>query len=156
MGKYDLVEPALAAQGGTFAFTGVRMQPGKPVVFGELPAERETAIPFFGLPGNPVSTIVCFHVFVSPILAALAGELEYRPRYCLARMRANMQGKAGLTQFLPGSLQAAQGSSSVMPIVWQGSGDLAATARSNCFIVIPEDVDTLQEGDLVTVLLGDG
>src|SRR5439155_3850473 len=55
-GKYDLVEPALARAGASFHFTGVRIQPGKPLVFGEIPGEdRERPLPFFGLPGNPVS-----------------------------------------------------------------------------------------------------
>ncbi len=71
MGKYDLVEQALAKLGARFFFTGVLIQPGKPVVFGELRGPNKTT-PFFGLPGNPVSTMVTFQLFVRPLLDALA------------------------------------------------------------------------------------
>ena len=72
LGKYDLVEEVLASLGAKFFFTGVAIQPGKPVVFGEVTLERKTT-PFFGLPGNPVSTMVTFQLFVRPVLDALAG-----------------------------------------------------------------------------------
>ncbi len=85
-GKFDLVEPALARLGAKFHFTGVRMQPGKPLVFGELPrnsAPRVSGLlpvlPFFGLPGNPVSSAVTFLLFGSQVLAALAGSLTPIP-----------------------------------------------------------------------------
>ena len=89
-GKFDLVEPALARAGASFHFTGVRIQPGKPLVFGEL--RRRSTPPdqnqnrtkcFFGLPGNPVSSAVTFLLFASPILAALAGRKELGPRFAL-------------------------------------------------------------------------
>src|SRR5260370_42194561 len=74
MGEYDLVEEVLLALGAEFFFTGVRMQPGKPVVFGRLPAsDGSPARFFFGLAGNPVSPQVTFHCFVEPILRAMAG-----------------------------------------------------------------------------------
>ncbi len=150
MGKYDLVEPALAALGGVFHFTGARIQPGKPVVFGEL---EGTGLPFFGLPGNPVSTIVCFAVFVAPLLAALCGQGEYTPPFAQARLRHNYEGKAGLTRFLPALLTHDIALPSVEVIAWQGSGDLASTARANCFLVVPEETAGLAAGTTVTVLL---
>jgi len=71
-GKHDLVEDALAAEGAEFFFTGVSMQPGRPVVFGRIPARgQRTARYFFGLPGNPVSTQVTFLVFARTLLEAL-------------------------------------------------------------------------------------
>ncbi len=148
-GKYDLVEPALAALGGTFHFTGVRIQPGKPVVFGSL---QEGALPFFGLPGNPVSSIVCFALFVAPVLAALGGELGYTPPFVQARLGAAVKAKPGLTRFLPASLTHAIAGPTVDVVSWQGSGDLAATARANCFLVVPEDAQELAAGATVTVL----
>ena len=69
MGKYDLVEEVLLSLGAEFFFTGALIQPGKPVVFGKL-GERY----FFGLPGNPVSTMVTFSLFVEPLLGALCGD----------------------------------------------------------------------------------
>jgi molybdopterin molybdotransferase len=149
MGKYDLVEPALAALGAEFEFTGARIQPGKPIVFGSL---REGALPFFGLPGNPVSSIVCFALFVAPVLAALGGERGYRPPFVQALLGAAVQVKPGLTRFLPALLTHAIDGSMVEAIAWQGSGDLAATARANCFLVVPEDAAELKAGTTVTVL----
>ncbi len=150
MGQYDLVEPALAALGGRFHFTGVQIQPGKPVVFGSLHAG---ALPFFGLPGNPVSTIVCFALFVAPVLAALGGERGYRPRFVQARLRGQMQGKQGLTRFLPAWVEHDMAGATVKVIPWQGSGDLASTARANGFAVLPDSADLLVDGATVTVLL---
>ena len=72
MGKYDLVEEVLASLGAEFFFTGVAIQPGKPVVFGQVAVDGKST-PFFGLPGNPVSTMVTFQLFVRPVLDALGG-----------------------------------------------------------------------------------
>ena len=153
-GKFDLVEPALARLGAQFHFTGVRIQPGKPLVFGELPG-----LPFFGLPGNPVSSAVTFLLFGAPVLAALSGRQQHGPRFALARLAADTdrRAKPGLTRFLPASCTFSAGAGQLLPevalIPWQGSGDLAALARSNCFLVIPEDTPTLEAGATVQILL---
>jgi molybdopterin molybdotransferase len=165
-GKFDLVEPALARAGGQFHFTGVRIQPGKPLVFGELPRSWEdanqnqngTKCCFFGLPGNPVSSAVTFLLFATPVLSALAGSREMGPRFALARLAANTEkhGKAGLTRFLPAHCTFGGESAGIPEVVlvpWQGSGDLAALARSNCFLVVPENIHSLAAGAIVRVLL---
>jgi molybdopterin molybdotransferase len=163
-GKFDLVEPALARAGARFHFTGVRIQPGKPLVFGELP-KRSNPAPkirqaqcFFGLPGNPVSSAVTFLLFAAPILAALAGSRESTPRFALARLSkdTDKHSKPGLTRFLPASctFSAAAGQLPEVALVpWQGSGDIAALARSNCFLVVPEETSTLEAGAIVRILL---
>lgn len=159
-GKFDLVEPALARAGATFHFTGVKIQPGKPTVFGELPADslvqnQNGTKCCFGLPGNPVSSAVTFLLFAAPILAALAGRRDRGPRFALARLRAAITHKPGLTRFLPAACTFGAGNE--MPeaslIPWQGSGDLAALARSNCFLVVPEDAENLEAGAAVRILL---
>ena len=152
-GKYDLVEQALAERGATFHFTGVRIQPGKPTVFGQLPAANAEAVPlpFFGLPGNPVSTMVTFLLFAAPMLRALAGETSLTPQFAQA-MLADREPATDLTRFLPAYLEAAWDHATVRRIPWQGSGDLAATARSNCFVVLPPDT-ALDAGANVQVLL---
>ncbi len=157
-GKFDLVEPALARMGARFHFTGVRIQPGKPLVFGELPQIAGHAVPFFGLPGNPVSSAVTFLLFAAPVLAALAGRLEGGPRFALAQLSAttDRRAKPGLTRFLPASCTfgATSGELPEVELVrWQGSGDLAALARSNCFLVIPEAESSLPAGQIVRILL---
>jgi molybdopterin molybdotransferase len=148
-GKYDLVEQALAERGATFHFTGVRIQPGKPTVFGELPGA--VPLPFFGLPGNPVSTMVTFLLFAAPMLRALAGEIPLAPRFAQATL-AEPEPATDLTRFLPAHLDADWDHATVRRISWQGSGDLAATARSNCFVVLPPDI-ALEAGTAVQVLM---
>ena len=147
-GKYDLVEPALGALGGVFHFTGAQIQPGKPVVFGAM-----GALPFFGLPGNPVSTMVCFALFAAPVLAALGGEAGYRVPFVQAVLAREVSSKPALTRFLPAWLAHEIHGSRVEAIAWQGSGDLASTARANCFLVVPPEVDGLAAGAAVSVLL---
>jgi molybdopterin molybdotransferase len=165
-GKFDLVEPALARAGGVFHFTGVRIQPGKPLVFGELPRnhsganqnENATTCCFFGLPGNPVSSAVTFLLFAAPVLAALAGSRESGPRFALARLASttDKHGKPGLTRFLPAHCDfgASAGPLPEVELVSsQGSGDIAAMARSNCFLVVPEEAHRLEAGAIVRILL---
>jgi len=157
-GKFDLVEPALARAGAKFHFTGVRIQPGKPLVFGEIPGGTARSLPLFGLPGNPVSSAVTFLLFATPVLAALAGRLHPGPRFALARLakESDKHGKPGLTRFLPASCNfnpPAGHLPEVALIPWQGSGDLAALARSNCFLGIPEEAHRLDAGAIVRILL---
>jgi len=158
MGKYDLVEEVLAEFGAEFFFTGVAMQPGKPVVFGRLPRceHGSGAGPeclFFGLPGNPVSTQVTFHCFVEPLLRALAGGEIAGPRFVQATLSENAAIKPGMTRVLPARLTSGVGASAVKLIGWQGSGDMAANARANCYAVLGPERTQYTAGDVITVLL---
>ena len=154
MGKYDLVEEVLQELGAEFFFTGVRMQPGKPVVFGRLPAADGVAAQFFfGLPGNPVSTQVTFHCFVKPLLRAMAGAASHDPRFAQATLAEDTVGKPGLTQVLPARLTSNRLRPEVRLVKWQGSGDLAANARANCYAVLPPEKERFAAGEIITVLL---
>ena len=154
MGKFDLVEEVLAAMGAEFFFTGVKMQPGKPVVFGRVPATSDRpARYFFGLPGNPVSTMVTFRVFVEPLLAGLAGERNWQPHIAMANLAAEFRTKPGLTRFVPARMDTSSLLPTVTPIRTQGSGDLAANARANCYLIVPEDCELLGANQRVRVLL---
>ena len=148
MGKFDFVEQALTALRAEFFFTGAKIQPGKPVVFGKLPRTY-----FFGLPGNPISTMVTFALFAAPLLRGLGGEDDTWPRFVLARVEEEVRVKSGLTRFLPARLESDVRGARVRPIAWQGSGDLAAAARANAFVVVPETMDTLAAGTIASVLL---
>lgn len=154
MGEYDLVEEVLDTLGAEFFFTGVRMQPGKPVVFGRLAAANGLpAQYFFGLPGNPVSTQVTFHCFVEPLLHAMAGGAVQGPHFAQATLADDAKGKPGLMQILPARLTPDRVRPTVRLVPWQGSGDLAANARSNCYAVLPPEQERFAAGDVITVLL---
>jgi molybdopterin molybdotransferase len=147
MGKFDYVEEALLAEGAEFFFTGARIQPGKPVVFGKLPKQY-----FLGLPGNPVSTMVTFALFAAPLLRALGGERNRGPEFLLARLEEEVRVQQGLTRFLPARVERDVRSTRVRRIPWQGSGDLAAAARANGFLVVPDTAERLESGEIVSIL----
>jgi molybdopterin molybdotransferase len=154
MGEYDLVEEVLQTLGAEFFFTGVKMQPGKPVVFGRLPAaDGLPAQFFFGLPGNPVSTQVTFHCFVEPLLRTMAGAAVQGPRFAQATLAEDTARKPGLMQVLPARLTADRMRPEVRLVSWQGSGDLAANARANCYAVLPPETERFAAGDVITILL---
>jgi molybdopterin molybdotransferase len=170
VGKYDLVEEVLAEFGAEFLFTGVKMQPGKPVVFGRMARAERGDTPthvsearrgapdsvewtyFFGLPGNPVSTQVTFHCFVEPLLRAMCGAGVAGPKFVQATLGEDVRGKAGLTRVLPARLRFDLERPEVRLVGWQGSGDLTANARANCYAVLPDGRD-LKAGDVISVLL---
>jgi molybdopterin molybdotransferase len=148
MGKYDLVEEVMARLQAGFFFTGAQIQPGRPIVFG-----RALDKYFFGLPGNPVSTMVTFDLFVRPVIDALAGLTPRKLIFLHAHLKAEIKTKTGLKRFLPAILSGEFEHVEVELAGWHGSGDIATTARSNCYIVIPPDRDRIPAGEWVPVLL---
>ena len=157
MGRYDLVEQVLSEMQAEFFFTGAKIQPGRPVVFGRCDAGtlagESPGKYFFGLPGNPVSTMVTFELFARPILEALAGMSPRKLVFVHARLKSEIRVKPGLKRFLPAILSGEFENSEVESVPWQGSGDIAATARANCYVVIPEDRDRIPAGELVALLM---
>jgi molybdopterin molybdotransferase len=170
MGKYDLVEEVLADLKAEFYFTGAKIQPGKPIVFGScgagIPARVLAANPqlaraempaphkkyFFGLPGNPVSTMVTFELFAQSMIAALAGMKPQPLIFLKARLKSKIRTKTGLRRFLPAVLSGEFENVEVELAAWQGSGDIAALARANCFLVIPPDREQIAAGEWVSLL----
>lgn len=147
MGKYDLVEQVLGDLGAEFFFTGAQIQPGRPVVFGRAQDRY-----FFGLPGNPISTMVTFELFARPMLEALAG-MKPRPlQFLHARLQSEIKTKTGLKRFLPAHLSGEFEQAQVKLAGWHGSGDVAALERSNCFVVIPPDRERIAAGEWVAVM----
>jgi molybdopterin molybdotransferase len=160
MGRYDLVEQALSEMHAEFFFTGAKIQPGRPVVFGrcaetcggDAPARAASATNFFGLPGNPVSTMVTFELFARPMLEALAGQTARSLIFLHARLKNEIRTKTGLRRFLPAIQFGESEQSEVELVPWQGSGDIAAIARANCYIVVPPDRDCIAAGEWVAVM----
>jgi molybdopterin molybdotransferase len=148
VGRYDLVERVLAELGAEFFFTGALIQPGGPVVFGRVKKKF-----FYGLPGNPVSTMVTFELFVQPMLQALAGRSPSKLKFLHARLKTEIRTKTGLKRFLPALISGEFENPAVELVSWQGSGDMAATARANCYLVIPPDRDGIAAGEWVAVMM---
>ena len=157
MGRYDLVEQVLSEMGAKFFFTGAKLQPGRPVVFGQCsvggPARERLATYFFGLPGNPVSTMVTFELFARPMLEALSGKVPSKLIFLHVRLKKEIRIKTGLTRFLPAVLSGEFEHSEVELVTWQGSGDVAATARANCYAVIPPNRENIPAGEWIPVML---
>jgi len=142
-GKYDVVEEVLAGFGAEFHFTRVLIQPGQPLVFGQA---EETF--FFGLPGNPASTMVTFEIFARAAVELISGARETSLPIAYGRLREDFRHKPGLTRFLPARLN----DTGVTPVSYRGSGDVFALGRANCFLVARDDRESWQRGDFIEVL----
>ena len=145
-GKYDVVEEVLSGLGATFFFDRVLIQPGQPLVFG-----RACEKFFFGLPGNPASTMVTFEVFARAALELLAGQQETCLHMPWARLTREFHHHVGLTRFLPARLSA--DGAAVTPLAWHGSGDVPALTRAHAFLVADADRAQYPPGELIRVLL---
>lgn len=143
-GKYDLVESALADCGAEFHFDRVLIQPGQPLVFGRARGKF-----FFGLPGNPASTMMTFELFARAAIELLSGANDAPLPLTLARLTRPFHHKPGLTRFLPAQLSCTE----VTPVDWQGSGDIPSICRANAFLVADPNQADYAAGDLIPVLL---
>jgi molybdopterin molybdotransferase len=147
MGKYDLVEGVLMELGADLFFDAVAIRPGKPAVLARC---REKLV--FGLPGNPVSTMVTFELLVTPALDLLGGA-EPRPIGTLgARLEHGVDEEAPLTHFLPAKITWREGEPWVQTLPWQQSGDVVTLASANCFLVVPESRRKMAQGEWGQVL----
>ena len=144
-GKYDVVEEVFAELGAEFYFDRVLIQPGQPLVFGRA-AEKF----FFGLPGNPSSTMVTFEIFARAALELLAGRQETPLPMPLARLTRDFRHRIGLTRFLPARLS--DGGAEVTPVEWHGSADIPALTRANAWLVADPDRAEYARGELIPVL----
>ncbi len=147
MGKYDLVESVFAEFGVRVLFDKIAMKPGKPTVFGH---RGETFV--FGLPGNPVSTIVSFHMFVRPLILFLLHSQNTEPRVLSATLDAPAKCDPARAALVPANVRFQDGRYHIVPATWKGSSDLVGLARANALIVIPCRDGALQPGDTAEFL----
>jgi molybdopterin molybdotransferase len=148
-GAYDVVKEALGEL-GTVEFVTVAMQPGQPQGFGTLGAD---GTPIFCLPGNPVSSLVSFEIFVRPAIRLMLGKRHLVRRTVVARALRPLSSPAARRQYRRGLLhRESSGGYSVEPVGGAGSHLLAGLAQANCLIVIDEEVTEVSEGDQVTVI----
>jgi molybdopterin molybdotransferase len=145
-GTRDTVKEVLTAL-GTVRFDKVAMQPGMPQGFGTL---GERATPVFTLPGNPVSSMVSFEVFVRPALLAMLGEPAWQRPSVRAAATTGWSSPSGRRQYARATLEERDGGTVVTPVGAQGSHLAADLAVATCLAVVPEDVTRVEPGDLLS------
>jgi len=148
VGAHDHVKPVLRELGMDTVFWRVAMKPGKPLLCGRLGGRW-----VFGLPGNPISCVVGFLVFIEPLLRRLEGEHDARPRYARALLTRAVSKKDERRHFMTAHLAPApDGGLEATPTEKQGSAMMQALAQANAFVVIPEDREEIPAGEVGDVL----
>ena len=141
MGKYDLVENVFAEFGVEVLFDKIAMKPGKPTVFGH---RGSTYV--FGLPGNPISTMVAFHMFVRPLILLLLKAMNTAPRVLEAKLESRAKCDPERAALVPALVRFDAGQYWVKTAPWKGSSDLVGLARANALIMIPRGSGNLEAG----------
>ncbi|MDP1995564.1 MAG: molybdopterin molybdotransferase MoeA, partial [Gallionella sp.] len=151
VGVHDYVRPTIEALGAKMLFWRVAMKPGHPIAFGKV---GEKII--FGLPGNPVSSMVCFEQFVAPALRRMMGHARTCRRTIEARLTHNVKHQPGRTEFIRVLLTQEEGGYAATATGAQGSGMLLSMAKADGLAVVPAGSNGLAAGSMVTVQLLDG
>ncbi|MFC1994694.1 gephyrin-like molybdotransferase Glp [Chloroflexota bacterium] len=152
VGEYDVVKDVLAAE-GEITFWTVRMKPGKPLAFGLLGRIRK--VPHIGLPGNPVSSMITFEQFARPAILKMLGKRNLSKPAIRAISRSRIENRDGRRVFARGVVSTEQGCYFVRVTGPQGSGILTSMAQANGLIIVPEEVASVKEGDVVSVQMLD-
>jgi molybdopterin molybdotransferase len=147
MGKYDLVEKVFAEFGVQVLFDKIAMKPGKPTVFGH----RDNTY-VFGLPGNPISTMVAFHVFVRPLILFLLKAENTAPTILDAKLEVAAKCDPERAALVPALVRFEGGQYRIKTAPWKGSSDLVGLARANALIMIPSRSGTLEPGETAQFL----
>lgn len=160
VGEADFTRTQLQALGDV-SFWSLAMRPGRPLAFGRIwsggrPGAGRAAL-LFGLPGNPVATMVSFYQIVRPALMAMAGAQPQPVPLVPALSEASIRKRAGRTEFQRGlAYRDSQGQWRVAPTGSQSSGALSTMSEANCFIVLAHEATDLDAGDVVDIMLFDG
>jgi len=151
VGEYDLVKKVLASR-GTMAFWRVRMQPGRPMAFGEI-----SGVPLLGLPGNPVSSMVSFILFVRPALLKMQGQRALRKPEVVATLLEDAQALRDRPRFLRAIVEQEQDGRYAARLTGpQGAGILSSMVRANGLAIIPESAyPAARAGTTVRVMMLD-
>ena len=145
VGDYDLVKSVLGEIGG-IDFWQVAMQPGRPLAVGRIAGAH-----FFGLPGNPVASVLCFHLFVRPTLWKLGGRTRLDPECVTATALEPMRKREGRREFKRGILRFTERGFEVSTTGPQGSGILSSMVAANCLIILEESRGDVKPGEHVLV-----
>jgi molybdopterin molybdotransferase len=156
-GSYDFVEQVLRELGAEIFFNSVAVRPGRPTLFGWCRGK-----PVFGLPGNPVSTMVTFELFATPAIDILSGSQPRPLPLFKAKLAHSVDEKGAVAHFVPALVSwpatgaDVSASNSKVPMVeallWEGSGDIGAVVRANCFLLVHASRLHMEAGEWVDVL----
>lgn len=147
-GTMDLVPSELAAAGVVEIFHKIRMKPGKPLWFGKLSSENRSCI-VFGLPGNPVSSMICFEVFVRAALRRFSGQQYSRAEVVTSTLQEEVRVRGDRVTYFPTRLEVTESGVTSTPVAWGGSADLRATANANGMSILPPKSGAYRPGDRV-------
>jgi molybdopterin molybdotransferase len=151
VGIRDYVPQVLQELGVEGVFHGVRLKPGKPLWYGLKKGPHRTCW-VFGLPGNPVSSLVCFELFVRPLLDNLSGFGDRRhERRSKARLAQELHHAGDRETYFPAVAERREDALWVKPLDWKGSADLRTLADSSCLVILPAGVHRMAEGDTVAI-----
>lgn len=146
MGKYDFIPQALLQRGAKIHFHKAKIRPGKPILFAELP----DGTLYFGLPGNPIAAASGMRFFVSPFIRAMLGLSEDKP--IQAKLLNPIEKKQGFRTFAKAYANTdEQGQMCVDMLLDQGSYQSRSFAQSNCWLILPENSDSIQAGEIVDI-----
>ncbi|MCL4422875.1 MAG: molybdopterin molybdotransferase MoeA [Actinobacteria bacterium] len=146
-GAFDVVKDVLGSSGHV-QFKRVAMRPGMPQAIGTL----GDGVPFFGLPGNPVSALVSFEIFVRPMLRAMVGRRPVVPPSVVARAAGMLRSAVGKREYLRVRLEAVGDELVAVPTGGRGSHLVAGMAAANALAIVPEDQESISEGSPVKVV----
>ncbi|MBM4126289.1 MAG: molybdopterin molybdotransferase MoeA [Nitrospira sp.] len=151
MGDYDFTKAVFREIGAEMNFWKLAIRPGQPLAFGKIQSKLA-----FGLPGNPVSSMVTFEQLVRPALLKMSGRRSYGRPVVEAVFQETFSKRPDRRHFLRGILTREDGTFKVRTTGGQGSGILTSMVKANCLIDVPVEVERLAPGDLVTVQLLSG
>ena len=147
-GKYDLVPDMLIEAGAKILIHKINLKPGKPFLF----AVAQNGKPIFGLPGNPCSVFVCFHLFVAPAIAALKGEKHRHPNILKLPIAESFHHQSDRDTCFPAKIIVDQHQLKVLPGKWFGSADLNGLSECNALLLCREGTTSHNPGDLIQVI----
>ncbi|MFQ5329173.1 MAG: gephyrin-like molybdotransferase Glp [Thermodesulfobacteriota bacterium] len=146
VGDFDFVKEVLRDMGSEMHFWKVAMKPGKPLAFGTIGGK-----PAFGLPGNPISSMVSFEQFVRPALLKMAGRRDIFKRSIAATLAKDVKKKAGRVNFVRAILAPSGDGFTVTPLEGQGSGIISSMVKANALILLPLAESSFQAGQEINV-----
>jgi molybdopterin molybdotransferase len=147
VGDHDLVKPTLQACGVELDFWKVAIKPGKPLVVGKRGSTR-----FLGLPGNPVSAMITFHLFVAPLVRALSGDRTPMPKRTRARLEKEIRHAPGRLELVRATLRDENGELVATPLASQSSGSIPSIAWADGLVVVAKDSTGIAAGSIVEVM----